>query len=92
MNRNQVVALGLILFVILFTFPVLMNLGRSVAQTQPPAFLQDQKAMQEMADKLGVKDIDEFRRRHKQVLAVLILPMLLAMAVAIILTLVAGKI
>lgn len=69
MNKNRLVALGLILFVLLFTFPVLMNLGKSVAKTQPPAMLQDQKAMQELADKLGVKNIDEFRERHKQVLA-----------------------
>ena len=49
MNKNRLVALGLILFVLLFTFPVLMNLGKSVAKTQPPAMLQDQKAMQELA-------------------------------------------
>ena len=54
MNKNRLVALGLILFVLLFTFPVLMNLGKSVAKTQPPAMLQDQKAMQELADKLGM--------------------------------------
>ena len=41
MNKNRLVALGLILFVLLFTFPVLMNLGKSVAKTQPPAMLQD---------------------------------------------------
>lgn len=69
MNKNRLVALGLILFVLLFTFPVLMNLGKSVTSTQPPSLLQDQKAMQELADKLGVKNIDEFRERHKQVLA-----------------------
>ena len=69
MNKNRLVALGLILFVLLFTFPVLMNLGKSVTKTQPPSLLQDQKAMQELADKLGVKNIDEFRERHKQVLA-----------------------
>ncbi len=69
MNKNRLVALGLILFVLLFTFPVLMNLGKSVTKTQPPSLLQDQTAMQELADKLGVKNIDEFRERHKQVLA-----------------------
>ena len=69
MNKNHLVAFGLILFVLLFTFPVLMNLGKSLTQTQPPTLLQDAKAMQELADKLGVKNVDEFRERHKQVLA-----------------------
>ena len=69
MNKNRLVALGLILFVLLFTFPVLMNLGKSLVQTQPPTLLQDDRAMQELADKLGVKNVDEFRAKHKQVLA-----------------------
>ena len=69
MNKNRFVALLLILFVVLFTFPVLMNLGKSVAQTQPPALSQDVKALQELADKLGVKNVEEFRATHKQVLS-----------------------
>ena len=69
MNKNQFVAAGLIVFVILFTFPVLLSLGKSVKATQPPALLQDEKAMQELADKLGVKDAAEFREKHKQILA-----------------------
>ena len=69
MNKNRLVALGLILFVVLFTIPVLMNLGKTVTQTQPPALLQDAQAMQALADKLGVKNIEEYREKHKQVLA-----------------------
>lgn len=69
MNKSKYVAAGLIVFVLLFTFPVLMNLGKSTAKTQPPALVQDAKALQELADKLGVKDIDEFRAKHKQILS-----------------------
>lgn len=69
MNRNRLVALGLILFVVLFTFPVLMNLGKTALQTQPPPLLQDARAMQDLADKLGVKNEQEFREKHKQLLS-----------------------
>jgi hypothetical protein len=69
MNKNRLVALGLILFVLLFTFPFVMNFGKTTAQTQPPPLLQDARAMQELADKLGVKNAEEFREKHRQILS-----------------------
>ena len=69
MNKNRLIALGLILFVLAFAIPVLMNLNKPVAQTMPPALSQDEKALQELAQKLGVRNINEFRATHKQVLA-----------------------
>ena len=65
MNNNRLVALGLILFVVIFTIPVLMNLGKTTVQTQPP----DALAMQGLADKLGVKNEQEYREKHMQILS-----------------------
>ena len=69
MNKNRLIALGLILFVLAFTFPVLMSLNKPAAQTQPPAIAQNEQALQELAQKLGVKNAEEFRAKHKQILA-----------------------
>ena len=69
MRDVRFIAAGIAVFVLLFTFPFLMNLGKTSVQIQPPGILQDDKAMQELADKLGVKDGDEFREKHRQVLA-----------------------
>ena len=69
MRDFRLVAIGLTIFVILFTFPFWINLGKTSVQTQPPALLQDAKTMQELADKLGVKDGAEFREKHRQVLS-----------------------
>ena len=69
MNKNRFIALGLILFVLAFALPVLLNLGKPNTVTQPPALSQDEQALQELARKLGVKDVAEFRAKHKQVLA-----------------------
>jgi hypothetical protein len=69
MSKNRLVALGLILFVLLFTAPFLLNLGKTRAQTEPPALLQDAQAMQALADKIGVKNGDEFIEKHRQILS-----------------------
>lgn len=63
------IAFGLALFVLLFALPFWVNLGKNPQQTQPPPILQDAKTMQELAEKLGVKNGDEFREKHRQMLS-----------------------
>ena len=69
MPKLRFIALGLFLFLLIFTLPVLLNIGKPKAQTLPPSIAQNEQALTDLARKLGVKDIDEFRARHKQVLA-----------------------